>query len=129
LTPFTGTCNFCPPPTPASLPPRPVIPQIRTIAYTDDLAGNRTAVRANGALIANLSYNDANQVIGWSYDAAGNLLSDGTTTRSYDALNRLVAQAEEGRSMLRLQRRRRPGQRRHDHLCTGSRCPAQPGTQ
>jgi len=40
-------------------------------------------------------------VIGWSYDAAGNLLSDGTTTRSYDALNRLVAQAEEGRSMLR----------------------------
>jgi len=63
-----------------------------TYAYTDDLAGNRTAVRANGALIANLSYNDANQVIGWSYDAAGNLLSDGTTTRSYDALNRMVAQ-------------------------------------
>jgi RHS repeat-associated protein len=31
-------------------------------------------------------------VISWSYDAAGNLLSDGTTTRSYDALNRLVAQ-------------------------------------
>ncbi|MFP4441430.1 MAG: RHS repeat domain-containing protein, partial [Chloroflexaceae bacterium] len=56
-----------------------------------DLAGNRTAVWENDALVANLRYNDANQVIGWSYDAAGNLLSDGATTRSYDALNRLVA--------------------------------------
>ncbi|MFP4440609.1 MAG: hypothetical protein ACLFVO_25525 [Chloroflexaceae bacterium] len=64
-----------------------------TYAYTYDLAGNRTAVWENGALVANLSYTDANQVIGWSYDAAGNLLSDGTSTRSYDALNRLVAQA------------------------------------
>jgi RHS repeat-associated protein len=62
-----------------------------TYAYSYDLAGNRTEVRENGALVANLSYNDANQVIGWSYDAAGNLLSDGTTTRSYNALNRLVA--------------------------------------
>jgi len=63
-----------------------------TYAYTYDLAGNRTEVRENGALVANLSYTDANQVIGWSYDGAGNLLSDGTSTHSYDALNRLVAQ-------------------------------------
>jgi YD repeat-containing protein len=77
---------------PHDVPPRPVIPQTRTIAYahdglqrltgatetpgttydyTDDLAGNRTDVRENGAPIANLSYNDANQVIGWSYDAPG----------------------------------------------------------
>jgi RHS repeat-associated protein len=62
-----------------------------TYEYRYDLAGNRTEVREDGAPVANLSYNDANQVIGWSYDAAGNLLSDGTTTRSYDALNRLVA--------------------------------------
>jgi len=72
-----------------------------TYAYSYDLAGNRTTVRENGTLVADLQYNDANQVIGWSYDAAGNLLSDGTITRSYDALNRLVTQAEEGRSMLR----------------------------
>jgi YD repeat-containing protein len=62
-----------------------------TYEYTYDLAGNRTEVRENGAPVANLSYTDANQVIGWSYDAAGNLLSDGTSTHSYDALNRLVA--------------------------------------
>ena len=29
-------------------------------------------------------------MIGWSYDAAGNLLSDGTTSYSYDALNRAL---------------------------------------
>jgi len=44
---------------------------------------------------------DLPQLAYLSIHAAGNLLSDGTTTRSYDALNRLVAQAEEGRSMLR----------------------------
>ena len=27
---------------------------------------------------------------GWSYDAAGNLYSDGTTTYNYDALNELT---------------------------------------
>jgi RHS repeat-associated protein len=61
-----------------------------TYEYRYDLAGNRTEVRENDALVADLRYNDANQVIGWSYDAAGNLLSDGTSTRSYNALNRLV---------------------------------------
>jgi len=63
-----------------------------TYDYTDDLAGNRTDVRENGTLVADLRYTDANQIIGWSYDAAGNLLSDRTTTCSYDALNCLVAQ-------------------------------------
>jgi len=113
----TPTPDPYPAPTTEAAPPRPVIPQTRTIAYTYDglnrltgatetpgttydytydLAGNRTEVRENDALVADLRYNDANQVIGWSYDAAGNLLSDGTTTRSYDALNRLVAQAERG---------------------------------
>ncbi len=110
----TPTPDPYPAPTTEAAPPRPVIPQTRTIAYTYDglqrltgatetpsttyeysydLAGNRTEVRENGAPVANLRYNDANQVIGWSYDAAGNLLSDGTSSRSYDALNRLVAQA------------------------------------
>jgi uncharacterized protein RhaS with RHS repeats len=36
------------------------------------------------------SYNAANQVIDWQYDAADNLLSDGTNTYTYDPLNRLV---------------------------------------
>jgi uncharacterized protein RhaS with RHS repeats len=36
------------------------------------------------------SYNGANQVIGWQYDAAGNLLSDGTHSYTYDPLNRLI---------------------------------------
>ena len=57
------------------------------------IVGNHTGMWVNGVQPANYTLNDANQVIGWSYDAAGNLLSDGTTTRSYDALNRLVAQA------------------------------------
>jgi RHS repeat-associated protein len=108
----TPTPDPYPAPTTAAAPPRPVIPQTRSITYTYDglqrltgatetpgttydytydLAGNRTEVRENDALVADLSYNDANQVIGWSYDAAGNLLSDGASTRSYDALNRLVA--------------------------------------
>ncbi|NTW02501.1 MAG: hypothetical protein HGA19_14685, partial [Oscillochloris sp.] len=38
------------------------------------------------------SYNAANQVVGWSYDAAGNLLSDGATTSTYDALGRTLTQ-------------------------------------
>jgi RHS repeat-associated protein len=36
------------------------------------------------------SYDAANQVSGWTYDAAGNLIGDGTTTSAYDALNRLT---------------------------------------
>jgi uncharacterized protein RhaS with RHS repeats len=36
------------------------------------------------------SYNAANQVIGWQYDAAGNLLNDGTNSYTYDPLNRLI---------------------------------------
>ena len=52
--------------------------------YAYDLAGNRTD--------GNRSYNAANQVNGWQYDAAGNLTSDGTRSYAYDALNRLTQQ-------------------------------------
>ena len=58
-------------------------------SYQYDLAGNRTSVTANGTTTS-LSYDAANQVIGWSYDAAGNLLNDGVTSYTYDALNRAV---------------------------------------
>ena len=47
-------------------------------------------VWVNGTRTQNLTYNAANQVSGWSYDAAGNLLTDGTTAYTYDALNRVL---------------------------------------
>jgi len=50
------------------------------ITSTYDLVGNRTALWDNGQLVQQRSSNAANQVIGWQYDAAGNLLSDGTNT-------------------------------------------------
>lgn len=60
--------------------------------YTYDLAGNRTQAWENSTQVQSRSYDAANQVVGWSYDAAGNLLSDGSTTSSYDALSRLTSQ-------------------------------------
>ncbi len=36
------------------------------------------------------TYDAANQVEGWTYDAAGNLLADGTATYTYDALSRVL---------------------------------------
>jgi RHS repeat-associated protein len=61
-----------------------------TYAYAYDLAGNRTEVRVNGAVTESRSYDATDQVTGWQYDAAGNLLSDGATTYTYDALNRAL---------------------------------------
>lgn len=60
-----------------------------TYAYAYDLAGNRTAVQINGVTTESRSYDAANQVVGWQYDAAGNLTNAGSATYSYDALNRL----------------------------------------
>ncbi len=42
------------------------------------------------------AYNATDQVVGWMYDAAGNLLSDGTTTYAYDALGRLTSTTHGG---------------------------------
>ncbi|HSH81918.1 MAG TPA: hypothetical protein VLA19_25610 [Herpetosiphonaceae bacterium] len=52
--------------------------------------GNRTEVKTNGPVTESRSYNAADQVVGWQYDAAGNLLDDGTTTFTYDALCRML---------------------------------------
>jgi uncharacterized protein RhaS with RHS repeats len=60
------------------------------VTATYDLVGNRTALWENGQLVQQHSYNAANQVIGWQYDGAGNLLSDGTNSYTYDPLNRLT---------------------------------------
>ncbi|MCG8352719.1 MAG: hypothetical protein MI924_33565, partial [Chloroflexales bacterium] len=36
------------------------------------------------------SYDAANQVVGWTYDAAGNVVSDGVATATFDALSRPI---------------------------------------
>ena len=60
-------------------------------AYQYDLAGNRTQVAVNGTTTQQHTYDSANQVVGGTYDPAGNLTGDGTSTYSYDALGRLTA--------------------------------------
>ncbi|HEY0736593.1 MAG TPA: RHS repeat-associated core domain-containing protein [Herpetosiphonaceae bacterium] len=66
--------------------------------YAYDLVGNRTDVWKNGVQQPTVSYDAANQVVGFSYDAAGNLLNDGTRTLTYDALNRLTSAMSLGSS-------------------------------
>jgi len=34
-------------------------------------------------------------VVDWAYDAAGNLLGDGTTSFTYDALNRMLTTSKD----------------------------------
>jgi RHS repeat-associated protein len=65
-------------------------------AYGYDLVGNRQTVRVDGTLTENRTYDAADQVTGWQYDAAGNLLNDGTNTYSYDILNRLTGVTHGG---------------------------------
>jgi RHS repeat-associated protein len=59
-------------------------------AYAYDDAGNRTGVWLNGTRTVTQTYNAANQVNGFSYDAAGNLTNDGTAAYTYDALGRMI---------------------------------------
>lgn len=65
-----------------------------TFAYAYDLACNRTDVWTNGGLTAHQDYNAANQVSGFTYDAAGNLTSEGWITYTYDTLNRMTAHSD-----------------------------------
>lgn len=58
--------------------------------YGYDEVGNRTQVQVNGLVVEQRAYNPANQVVGWNYDAAGNLLQDDTNVYGYDAFNRLT---------------------------------------
>jgi hypothetical protein len=37
----------------------------------------------NGTRVITLTHDTADRVVGWSYDAAGNLLDDGTATARY----------------------------------------------
>jgi YD repeat-containing protein len=54
---------------------------------------NCTTTAVNGVQTAAQSYNAANQVVGWSYDAAGNLLGYGAgDVYAYDGLGRMTSQ-------------------------------------
>ena len=70
------------------------------MSYTYDLVGNRTSQWVDGLVAGTyqydaanqvISWSDPNQVINWSYDPVGNLLSDGSQSYTYDALNRLTS--------------------------------------
>ncbi|WP_161668728.1 RHS repeat domain-containing protein [Kallotenue papyrolyticum] len=50
----------------------------------------------DGTRAEQYTYNAADQVVGWTYDATGNLLNDGTTTYVYDALGRLTSTTHSG---------------------------------
>jgi RHS repeat-associated protein len=62
-----------------------------TYGYGYDLAGNRTRVTANGSTTT-YAFDAANQVVGWQYDASGNLTNDGANSYTYDTLGRLARQ-------------------------------------
>ena len=59
-------------------------------AYSYDDVGNRTGVWLNSTRVVTQTFNTANQVDGFTYDAAGNLSNDGSTTYGYDTLGRLI---------------------------------------
>jgi RHS repeat-associated protein len=74
------------------------------LRYSYDAAGNRTSVTefdlgGTPSVLENRSYNAADRTTGWTYDAAGNLTSDGTRTYSYDALNRLTSVTRNGQTV------------------------------
>jgi RHS repeat-associated protein len=71
------------------------------LAYTYDLAGNRTAVTGSWArtslpeALSAATYDAANRILTWagqaySYDANGNLASDGLTSYTWNARNQLT---------------------------------------
>ena len=66
--------------------------------YVYDLAGNRTDTLVNGSVTVHHAYDAADQVAAWGYDPAGNLIGDGASTYSYDALSRLSSVAVGGQT-------------------------------
>ena len=64
----------------------------RSYAYGYDVAGNRTNETINGVTTTR-TYDAANRTssAGFSYDAAGRLISDGTNTYTWDRASRLLS--------------------------------------
>lgn len=67
-----------------------------TYAYGYDNVGNRTGVSVNGTPTQSRSYDAADQVVGWTYDGAGNLTNDGGQTYTWDPLGRLLGVTRGG---------------------------------
>jgi YD repeat-containing protein len=60
--------------------------------------GSIPGIEALNGLNNASTYSSANKAIGWIYDAAGNLVSDGTTSYSFDALGRLSGTSATGQT-------------------------------
>jgi hypothetical protein len=59
---------------------------------------NRTDVWLNRVLTEHHIYSAANQVVGWTYDAAGKLLDDGATQSTYDPMDWLMMPTSGGQT-------------------------------
>jgi RHS repeat-associated protein len=59
-------------------------------SYTYDSIGNRTSKDINGQNISYTYGTSDNRLSGFSYDANGNVIGDGTFTYDYDSENRLI---------------------------------------
>ncbi len=78
-----------------------VYPNNDTVDYTYDANGNRLTTTLNGNQIATYSYNAADQLlsdgsISYSYDAAGNLTTAGANTYTWDWASRLSSATVNG---------------------------------
>lgn len=67
-----------------------------SLGWTYDRYGNRWSQTATGtgnvsAVQPQLSFGNTNQISGWIYDGAGNLLNDGLSSYAYDAEGRIVS--------------------------------------
>lgn len=60
------------------------------MSHSYDLAGNRLTVSKNGRTTERWTHDAADQVAGWTYDAAWYLLDEGRQTYTWDGLGRLA---------------------------------------
>jgi RHS repeat-associated protein len=61
-----------------------------TYTYAYDRYGNRWQQNGPYTMLLTFTTNNGNQMDGYSYDAAGNLLNDGNHSYTYDAENRII---------------------------------------